>query len=161
MRHGCVVSIGSADRPVYGLWRCAVSVTRRQFGLMVVAGAGACGGCGLGGGPTGPLLTRQIDAGPVSAFAADGIYDQFRHQGFFLVVSGGALTAISSDCTHRDCPLHRSADSTFSCRCHGSRFDRDGNVLRGPAQRPLPHFSTHLTGDQRLIVDVTRTHFDE
>lgn len=29
-----------------------------------------------------------------------------------------------------------------SCSCHGSRFDKNGNALNGPADQPLPRLST-------------------
>ncbi|MBC8530309.1 FAD-dependent oxidoreductase [Gehongia tenuis] len=40
-------------------------------------------------------------------------------------------------CTHMGCRLHETADHTFECPCHGSRFDADGEVIDGPANRPL------------------------
>lgn len=50
----------------------------------------------------------------------------------------GAVHAVSAICTHQGCqvafnPLERSWD----CPCHGSRFGIDGQVLDGPATKPL------------------------
>jgi Rieske Fe-S protein len=50
----------------------------------------------------------------------------------------GALHAVSAICTHRGCVVEWNAvDKSWDCPCHGSRFDYDGHVLQGPAQREL------------------------
>ena len=51
----------------------------------------------------------------------------------------GNLHAVSLRCTHLGCLLRfNQAEVSWDCPCHGSRFDVDGNVLEGPATRPLP-----------------------
>jgi Rieske Fe-S protein len=50
----------------------------------------------------------------------------------------GKLHGVSLRCTHLGCLLRfNSAETSWDCPCHGSRFDVDGNVLEGPAVRPL------------------------
>ncbi len=44
--------------------------------------------------------------------------------------------AISTICTHLGCVVKPNAEG-FECPCHGSRFQPDGAVARGPAPRPL------------------------
>jgi Rieske Fe-S protein len=50
----------------------------------------------------------------------------------------GGLHAVSLRCTHLGCLLRfNSAERSWDCPCHGSRFDVDGEVLEGPAVDPL------------------------
>jgi glycine/D-amino acid oxidase-like deaminating enzyme/nitrite reductase/ring-hydroxylating ferredoxin subunit len=50
----------------------------------------------------------------------------------------GALHAVSAKCTHLGCAVHwNSAERSWDCPCHASRFDIEGNVLHGPAPEPL------------------------
>ena len=44
--------------------------------------------------------------------------------------------AISRVCTHLGCIVKPTPEG-FECPCHGSRYDRDGLVTKGPAPRPL------------------------
>lgn len=52
--------------------------------------------------------------------------------------NAGTLHAVSPDCTHMGCRLHwNTAEKTWDCPCHGSRFGYDGTVLEGPATQDL------------------------
>jgi nitrite reductase/ring-hydroxylating ferredoxin subunit len=52
----------------------------------------------------------------------------------------GVLHAVSPVCTHLGCHVRfNSAEATWDCPCHGSRFDIEGRVLDGPAVRNLRH----------------------
>jgi glycine/D-amino acid oxidase-like deaminating enzyme/nitrite reductase/ring-hydroxylating ferredoxin subunit len=51
----------------------------------------------------------------------------------------GRLHAVGLTCTHLGCRLTwNTAETSWDCACHGSRFDTDGNILNGPAVKPLP-----------------------
>ncbi|MFD3513404.1 FAD-dependent oxidoreductase [Streptomyces sp. NPDC058657] len=50
----------------------------------------------------------------------------------------GTAHAVSARCTHLGCLVSfNSAETAWECPCHGSRFSTDGEVLQGPATRPL------------------------
>src|SRR5438132_7802396 len=99
---------------------------------------------------------RLIDAGPLSNYASDGLYEEFRDLGFFVIRKGEKLIALSSNCTHRKCKLIAERDHSFYCKCHGSRFDPGGKVTEGPATRDLPALPTiNEKGHLRVKVPVT------
>ncbi len=52
--------------------------------------------------------------------------------------SHGAVHAMSAVCTHLGCDVAwNSAEQTWDCPCHGSRFGPDGKVVNGPAVADL------------------------
>jgi Rieske Fe-S protein len=97
-----------------------------------------------------------VDAGPLAEFKDDDVYDAFREQGFFVIRRDETLFALSSVCTHKGCKVRVQGDLSFLCKCHGSRFDKDGHVIKGPARRDLPRLAVATDGQKHLLIDPAR-----
>jgi Rieske Fe-S protein len=67
--------------------------------------------------------------------------------GVFLVSRVGASTfsAVDAVCSHESCTITGLDGSTYVCPCHGSRYNRNGQVLAGPAKASLRQFATTFT----------------
>lgn len=142
----------------------ANGVTRRDF-LNEIA-LGALGIAGLGSvAVTYQYFSPNVLFEPPMSFRA-GSPDLYpvnsvtflQDQQVYIVRMPAGFYAVSAICTHLGCitawhPEH----NLIECPCHGSKFERDGKKVAGPAPRPLPHFSITLTVDGDLLVDKLQT----
>jgi cytochrome b6-f complex iron-sulfur subunit len=71
-----------------------------------------------------------------------------------IVVRTGDRTirALSAVCTHLGCIVKwDSAKNMLVCPCHAALFDLNGNVVGGPAPRPLASFPAKIAGDEVVV----------
>ncbi|MGI9607773.1 MAG: ubiquinol-cytochrome c reductase iron-sulfur subunit [Acidimicrobiales bacterium] len=84
------------------------------------------------------------DAGAVEVAAAKS----------FLVRIEGELVALSEKCTHLGCRVpYCESSNRFECPCHGSVFNRAGELLTGPSPRGLDRHPVELGDDGLLYID--------
>jgi cytochrome b6-f complex iron-sulfur subunit len=75
----------------------------------------------------------------------------------FVFNTAEGFYTVSAVCTHLGCNVNHEEGRGFACPCHGSTFDEEGRVRKGPAAWPLPRFSMSLSRRGELIVDTSRT----
>jgi len=75
----------------------------------------------------------------------------FPKENVFVFRDEEGIYAMSAVCTHLGCTVSRTGEG-FACPCHGSRFGSAGDVLGGPAPRPLPQLEVTRAADGQLVV---------
>lgn len=94
-----------------------------------------------------------IKAGKPDQFAA-GTVTLDPQSGIYLVNGSKGFYALGAICTHLGCLTAWKPElDLIACPCHGSRFNRDGIKVAGPAPQPLPWLKVWLNDEGYLMVD--------
>ena len=104
----------------------------------------------------------RIESGTFGSRVVAGQVDEFQpgtvshiQTGRFYIsrLEDGGLLALWQRCTHLGCTVPwREDEERFHCPCHSSIFDSQGEVVSGPAPRPLDMFPIEIQ-DSQVIVD--------
>jgi menaquinol-cytochrome c reductase iron-sulfur subunit len=111
-----------------------------------------------------------VDAGDISQLTSDApvemSFQQSRVDGWRVLTEKRTAWVVKTDdnkiiaygpqCTHLGCAYHWDASmQKFACPCHASFFSLQGQVLAGPAPRPLDRYLTRVQNN-RLQVGALR-----
>ena len=111
-------------------------------------------GAGGGGGSQAPC-SGAIVAGMASSVSLGSLV--MVANGLVIGRDTAGLYAMSAICTHQGCGMSvvgaASQESLF-CACHGSAFNGNGAVTRGPARRALQHYQLEVAANGELTVCV-------
>ena len=105
----------------------------------------------------------EIYAGKVEEFAIDSI-NRILAGRFYISRREDGILALWQKCTHLGCAVPWvEEEGQFHCPCHGSLYNKVGEVIGGPAPRPLDLFPVSIKSGE-VWVDTSspteRTKFD-
>ena len=125
---------------VHGGWAAALGVLVYQIGRFL-------GTEGLTSGPS-PLVA----AGKLADFPPDST-TYVPEARAWVQHEAAALTALDAVCPHLGCLVQqKEGDSGFRCPCHGSEFGVNGELERGPAERPLRQLEIQTRPDDTVTI---------
>jgi cytochrome b6-f complex iron-sulfur subunit len=77
-----------------------------------------------------------------------------KEQRVWIIRDEKGLYALWSRCTHLGCtPNWFPAELRFRCPCHGSNYNLSGDVIAGPAPKPLWRVAVAVNPEGDLVVD--------
>lgn len=106
----------------------------------------------------------KIVVGRLAEFPS-GTVSHIQHGRLYIShIEGTGILAIWHRCTHLGCTVPwREEEKRFHCPCHSSIFNPNGEVVSGPAPRPLDIFPIEIIDDE-VHVDtgspISRNRFD-
>ena len=72
--------------------------------------------------------------------------------GNYVIINREEKTKVlSSHCTHLGCTINQTENGRLICPCHGSEYDLNGNVVKGPAYKSLETLPSKIIADGTKI----------
>ncbi|MCG6186627.1 QcrA and Rieske domain-containing protein [Maribellus maritimus] len=71
---------------------------------------------------------------------------------YIIVNQENKTTVLSSHCTHLGCRIDKQENGRLVCPCHGSEYDLNGSVLKGPAYKNLRIVPSEITDEGKNIL---------
>jgi Rieske Fe-S protein len=109
---------------------------------------------GCSGAATGPATFGDVPAGNAASLSV-GDLRVIPNASACIARDSQGVYAMTLTCTHQGCDMSFDGQvlpSGIFCGCHGSKFDANGNVVRGPANAPLEHFAVSADAQGNLTV---------
>jgi len=71
---------------------------------------------------------------------------------FIIVTRNNSTTVFSAHCTHLGCKIDKSEGNRLVCPCHGSEYNLQGEVIKGPAYKNLKVMPSQISDDGKNII---------
>ena len=119
----------------------------------VLACTGCLASCSSKSDPTPTNVNFTLDLSLPENAALATVGGSLSKSGVILArLSTTAFAAVSIACTHEGTSVtYQTAQQNFFCPNHGSKFDKSGTVLNGPASKALQKYNTELTGNSLRV----------
>ena len=113
-----------------------------------------------------PALAQDFGSVRLGINPITGGSEPFPNGNFYPILVNrdgfGKYHVLDTECKHASCvvPAFDASEFVIRCPCHGSEYDIDGSLVRGPADFPLTKYPSQNDGQGNLIVQIPCWGFD-
>jgi cytochrome b6-f complex iron-sulfur subunit len=98
--------------------------------------------------------SQKFNAGPAKGYDIGVSTKWLSEQRVWIIRNEKGIYALWARCTHLGCTPNWWGDQNrFKCPCHGSNYTIEGDVIAGPAPRPLWRAKVEISTKGDLIID--------
>ena len=70
-----------------------------------------------------------------------------------IIIKEKEIKIFSSKCSHLGCKINSQKNGLLICPCHGSKFDKEGNPVEGPAPNPLKEIRFEKNANELIVYE--------
>lgn len=98
--------------------------------------------------------SQKFNAGPAKSYDFGVSTKWLNEQRVWIIRTPEGFYSLWARCTHLGCtPSWFGDQNRFKCPCHGSNYTIKGDVIAGPAPRPLWRPKIEITSQGDLMID--------
>jgi arsenite oxidase small subunit len=143
---GATIGVFLALAAALGIWSALAPSNKLPDSSSSGSGSGTTQTSNLPSGAVANIKDLQVDVPKYFDYPSTG------YASMLLKKADGSVSAMSILCTHVCCQCQYDSSTTYLyCPCHGSVFDQNGNVLRGPAATKLPSVQLNIDGNGNIF----------
>lgn len=92
---------------------------------------------------------------PLAVFGTNNL-QMVRPKGWYYDIAiqkiDSGYSALLLQCTHQENQLDINGKNGFSCSLHGTVFNKEGKVVKGPAEKALKSYKTYVENENLVII---------
>lgn len=74
------------------------------------------------------------------------------HNKVIVVNADNEFKIFSSRCSHLGCTINKIENENLVCPCHGSTYNLNGKVIKGPASNPMQELNYKIDSERGEII---------
>lgn len=95
---------------------------------------------------------KQLHNNRTVILLAEELADQTIKYGILIRKTNNEIHFYQAKCSHLGCQIEQITDGVMICPCHGSKYNLEGDVIKGPAKKKLDRLKFDYLADEKKYI---------